>query len=53
LAVLLEFLAAEWDVRLLLAKTTARLTALGVLASKLLVNLDWQTLHLEVAKWAF
>jgi hypothetical protein len=40
-------------VRLFFAKAAARLAALGVFTSKLLVDLDWQTLHLEVAEWAF
>lgn len=40
LAILLRFLAAEWDVRLLFAKATTRLAAFGVLTAELLVNLN-------------
>jgi hypothetical protein len=39
--------------RLFLTNTAARLATLGILASKLLVDLDWQALHSEVAEWAF
>ena len=39
--------------RFLLAESTARLATLGVLASELLVDLNWRTLHFEVAKGTF
>src|SRR4051812_15674527 len=52
LAVLLEFFAAERNVRLLFAKSAARLATLGVLATELLVDFYRRTLHLKVAEWA-
>jgi hypothetical protein len=53
LAIFIRLLAGKRYVCLLLAKSTAGLAALLVLATKLLVNFHRRTFHLEVAKGTF
>ena len=53
LAIFLGLFAAQWDVRLFLAESTARLATLRVLASELFVDLNRRTLHLKVTEGTF
>jgi len=52
LAVFLRFFTAQGDMGLFFAESAARFATLCILATELLVNLHWRTLHLEIAKWA-
>jgi len=52
LVVFLGFFAAQWYMRLFFAESAARFAALCILATELLVDFHWRTLHPEITEWA-